>query len=252
MGLSGSLVELKEANEARANKNALLREKLDGMRNEVQSQMNGMFENMFGLDPSSILSEDEIRKHMREAFDKFDKDKSGLLGQWEFNQAWFSLGLKGSEAELKDAFDSVDTNKSGQVDLEEFIQAVKSERMAEFSLKKVLDTMGVKYATAEQRYAAFKKATARRRLMKKQMEENIRTVTKDIIAKLANVSEKPVPQRDIQGEKQYKTLRDTFDAFVFSEAIDLAFSSPSGKFLTNDTLSESFLVSDKLSLTITL
>merc|ERR1719494_546549 len=63
--LSGSLVELKEANEARANKNALLREKLDGMRNEVTSQMNGMFENMFGLDPSQILSDDEIRKHMR-------------------------------------------------------------------------------------------------------------------------------------------------------------------------------------------
>jgi Ca2+-binding EF-hand superfamily protein len=70
------------------------------MRNEVQSQMNGMFENMFGLDPSSILSEEEIRKHMRDAFEKFDKDSSGLLGQWEFNQAWFSLGLKGSEAEL--------------------------------------------------------------------------------------------------------------------------------------------------------
>jgi Ca2+-binding EF-hand superfamily protein len=194
------------------------------MRNEVQSQMNGMFENMFGLDPSSILSEDEVRKHMRDAFEKFDKDSSGLLGQWEFNQAWFSLGLKGSEAELKDAFDSVDTNKSGEVDLEEFIQAVKSERMAEFSLQKVLDTMGVKYATAEQRYEAFKKATARRRLMKKQMEENIRTTTKDIISKLANVSEKPIPQRDIQGEKQYKTLRDTFDAFDKDGSAELGYN----------------------------
>merc|ERR1719403_494615 len=118
--------------------------------------MNSMFANMFNVNPEDVLSEEEIRKHLTEAFNKFDKDKSGLLGQWEFNQAWFSLGLKGSEAELKDAFNGVDSNGSGQVDLEEFIQAVKSERMAEFSLQKVLDTMGVKYATAEQRYEAFK------------------------------------------------------------------------------------------------
>eukprot|EP00492_Amphilonche_elongata_P002204 TRINITY_DN2480_c0_g1_i1.p1 TRINITY_DN2480_c0_g1~~TRINITY_DN2480_c0_g1_i1.p1 ORF type:complete len:181 (+),score=44.24 TRINITY_DN2480_c0_g1_i1:121-663(+) len=60
--------------------------------------------------------------------------------------------------------------------------------------------------------------------MKKQMEENIRTVTKDIIGKLANVSEKPVPTRDIQGEKQYKTLRDTFDAFDKDGSAELGYS----------------------------
>ena len=59
-----------------------------------------------------------------DAFRKFDEDGSGELGQWEFQQAWFFLGLKGTEDEIKDAFIGVDTNGSGVIDPEEFMKAI--------------------------------------------------------------------------------------------------------------------------------
>jgi len=40
----------------------------------------------------------------------------GELGQFEFQQAWFFLGLKGSESEVADVFKSVDKNNSGLID----------------------------------------------------------------------------------------------------------------------------------------
>ena len=76
---------------------------------------------MMGLDPVDVLSDEEINKHLTDAFNKFDEDKSGELGAWEFKQAWFFLGLKGSRAELDASFASVDANKSGLIDLNEFI-----------------------------------------------------------------------------------------------------------------------------------
>merc|ERR1712146_792027 len=76
--------------------------------------MAAMFESL-GLKPEDVLSDEEIDKHLTEAFNKFDEDGSGQLGQWEFMQAWFFLGLKGSEDEINDSFKSVDTNNSGLV-----------------------------------------------------------------------------------------------------------------------------------------
>ena len=49
--------------------------------------------------------------------------------------------------------------------------------------------------------------------MKKEYEENIAKVTKDIIKKLATVANREVPQKDADGEQLYNTLKDTFNAF---------------------------------------
>merc|ERR1712176_35312 len=65
---------------------------------------NALFGKMMGMDPEDLLSEEEINKHLSDAFHKFDEDNSGQLGQWEFMQAWFFLGLKGTEEEIHDAF----------------------------------------------------------------------------------------------------------------------------------------------------
>lgn len=73
-----------------------------------------MLTNMLGLDPASLMTDEEIKKHLVEVFNKFDKDGSGQLGHWEFTQAWVFFGLKGSEDEIREVFDKVDTNKSGQ------------------------------------------------------------------------------------------------------------------------------------------
>merc|ERR1712053_30631 len=97
-----------------------------------------MIAQMMGVNPEDVLSDEEINAHLKQAFNKFDKDSSGELGEWEFTQAWFFLGLKGSEDEIKESFKSVDTNNSGLVDIDEFISAIKGSRMAELSLGSLL------------------------------------------------------------------------------------------------------------------
>ena len=71
---------------------------------DVQNDINGLLSNVLGMNPEDLLSDEEIEAHLREAFNKFDKDRSGQLGAWEFQQAWFYLGLKGTESEIKDAY----------------------------------------------------------------------------------------------------------------------------------------------------
>eukprot|EP00492_Amphilonche_elongata_P004485 TRINITY_DN4868_c0_g1_i1.p1 TRINITY_DN4868_c0_g1~~TRINITY_DN4868_c0_g1_i1.p1 ORF type:complete len:98 (+),score=23.81 TRINITY_DN4868_c0_g1_i1:324-617(+) len=95
----------------RKERNAVLRKRLQGMKGEVKAQINSMLKGM-GINPEDLLSDEEIRKHLTDAFKKFDEDSSGQLGQWEFKQAWSFLGLKGAESEISDAFASVDTDNS--------------------------------------------------------------------------------------------------------------------------------------------
>merc|ERR1711879_506390 len=104
-----------------------------------------MLANLMGIDPKDVLSEEEINKHLADAFNKFDEDNSGQLGQWEFTQAWFYLGLKGTSDEIDDAFKAVDTNNSGLVDLQEFQKAIKDERLLELNLGQFLNKLGVNY-----------------------------------------------------------------------------------------------------------
>merc|ERR1719204_689096 len=115
-----TLDEARQDNYKRAERNKLLRDRLTGMKGEIQSQIGGLLSDMMGLDPADVLSDEEINKHLTDAFNKFDEDKSGELGAWEFKQAWFFLGLKGTQAELDTAFAEVDTNHSGKIDLNEF------------------------------------------------------------------------------------------------------------------------------------
>merc|ERR1712156_1231533 len=129
-----------------------------------------------------------------------------------FTQAWFFLGLKGSEEEINKAFREVDTDRSGEVDLSEFMRAIKSERMEELNLKHVLGKMGVQLNNLDGQYDRFKATEQRRRLLKKKWEENIGALTKKIITKLSIVTSTPVPEKNPEKEKLYNTLKDTFNA----------------------------------------
>merc|ERR1712012_222225 len=60
--------------------------------------------------------------------------------------------------------------------------------------------------------------------MKKEYEENIAKVTKDIIKKLATVSNREVPQKDPDGEQLYNTLKDTFNAFDADGSAELGYA----------------------------
>ena len=78
----------------------------------------------------------------------------------------------------------------------------------ELNLKNVLDKMGVQYATSESELAAFQKTQARRRLLKKEMEEKVAQLTKELVSKLSGISSVEIPQRDPENEKVYKTLKE--------------------------------------------
>ena len=131
--------------------------------------------------------------------------------------------MKGSEDEIADSFKSVDTNKSGLVDIDEFMTAIKGSRMAELSLSNVLSKMGVQLNNLDGQFDNFKATEKRRRLMKKEYEENVAKTTKDIIKKLATVANRDVPQKDPEGEQLYNTLKDTFNAFDGDGSAELGF-----------------------------
>ena len=137
--LRDTLQEVRANNDVRADRNAKLRRRMDSMKSEVSAQMNGLISDLLGVDPRDVLTDEEINKHLTTAFNKFDEDNSGEMGNWEFTQAWLFLGLKGTESEINDAFTNVDKNNSGLIDLNEFITAIKSERLLELNLTRVFD-----------------------------------------------------------------------------------------------------------------
>merc|ERR1712110_545869 len=147
--LRDTLQEVRADQDKRATRNKRLRDRLENMKSDMGARMSELFANMAGVDPRDVMSEAEIDQHLTDAFNKFDESGDGQLGQWEFQQAWFYLGLKGTEDEIKDTFGEVDTNSSGLIDLKEFITAIKGERMLELSLTRVLNKMGVQYSDAQ-------------------------------------------------------------------------------------------------------
>jgi Ca2+-binding EF-hand superfamily protein len=211
--LRESLQETRMSAEERAGRNKRLRDRLENMKGEVSGQVNDLLSKMLGIKPEDILSGEEINAHLTEAFNKFDEDRSGELGQWEFTQAWIFLGLKGSEGEINDAYKGVDTNNSGLIDIDEFKTAIKGERMAELSLMSVLTKMGVQLKNIDGEYDRFKATMDRRRLMKKQYEEDLEKMTTVMIDKLYGLVKKTPPKQDPKVEKMYNTLKDTFNAF---------------------------------------
>merc|ERR550519_234554 len=231
--LKEALEESAAASGVRADRNKNLRARLENMRGDVANQMNDMIAQMMNINPEDVLSDEEINAHLKSAFNKFDKDSSGELGEWEFTQAWVFLGLKGTEDEIKESFKTVDTNNSGLIDLKEFQTAIKNDRLLELNLGQFLNKIGVNYQSNADQYAAFAAAQKRRRIMKKEYEDNVAKVTKEIIAKLSDLSDAEVPKKDPKHEQQYQTLRDTFDAFDKDGSLELGYEEyrESWKFL---------------------
>jgi Ca2+-binding EF-hand superfamily protein len=174
---------------------------------------------MAGLDPIEALSEEDILQLLRDAFDEFDKDKSGEMGIGEFTQAWGFLGLKGTPEEINDAFKQVDVDNSGVVSFKEFAQAIKSNRLSEMSVSVVLRKMdgqlgnlGKYMDKVRGDLDVLRKTEQRRRLMKEEWEANIDQKTLEIIDKLNDALGNP--KREIgDEEKFYNTLQETFNAY---------------------------------------
>jgi Ca2+-binding EF-hand superfamily protein len=74
-----------------------LRARLENVKKEVSGTVNALRSQMMNCNPEDLMTDEEINKHLTDAFNEFDKDSSGQLGEWEFQQAWFFLGLKGEK-----------------------------------------------------------------------------------------------------------------------------------------------------------
>jgi hypothetical protein len=107
--------------------------------------------------------------------------------------------------------------------LKEFQTAIKGDRLLELNLGQFLNKIGVNYQSNADQFAAFNAAQKRRRIMKKEYEDNVTKVTKEIIAKLSDLSDVEVPKPNAKLEQQYQTLRDTFDAFDKDGSLELGF-----------------------------
>jgi len=59
-----TLQEVRANNDVRAERNAEFRQRLDGMKCQVSSQMNALLGDLLGVDPRDILSDEEIEAHL--------------------------------------------------------------------------------------------------------------------------------------------------------------------------------------------
>jgi hypothetical protein len=71
------------------------------------------------------LSGQALEKAIREAFDKFDTDKSGRIDREEFAKAMHFLGLRLDKAQNHILFNECDVDGSGEIDREEFSHMIK-------------------------------------------------------------------------------------------------------------------------------
>ena len=77
-----------------------------------------------------LNNEEFIKEAAKDAFNKFDKDKSGELDVNELEEVMkdFSNDVKidpPTKKDVQDVLKMIDTNKSGKIDLNEFCQFIK-------------------------------------------------------------------------------------------------------------------------------
>jgi hypothetical protein len=71
------------------------------------------------------LSGPALEDVIKEAFDKFDTEKSGLLDQQKFEKAMHALGLRLTADKYRELFEKFDEDRSGEVDIHEFMHMIK-------------------------------------------------------------------------------------------------------------------------------
>ena len=76
------------------------------------------------------IPQDQLDEY-KDAFDMFDKDKSGDISAKELASLFRSLGHKMSDNEIKDMIDEIDTSGDGNISFEEFIHLMQKIEIAE-------------------------------------------------------------------------------------------------------------------------
>ena len=71
------------------------------------------------------LSGPALEAVIKEAFDKFDTEKSGLLDLQKFEKAMHTVGLRLTADKYRKLFETFDEDRSGEVDIHEFMHMIK-------------------------------------------------------------------------------------------------------------------------------
>ena len=71
------------------------------------------------------LSGPALEAAIKEAFEKFDADRSGMIDRQEFEQAMATLGLRLTADEFSELLEKFDADKSGEIDIDEFLHMIK-------------------------------------------------------------------------------------------------------------------------------
>lgn len=80
-----------------------------------------------------VSGEEDEMETLREAFNVFDRDKSGFISALEIKQVFLDLGERLSDADVQSLILVADTNNDGHISFEEFCKIVKSSPKTNFS-----------------------------------------------------------------------------------------------------------------------
>jgi len=155
---------------------------------------------------------DDLDAQLEDAFKKADSSKSGQLNLWQFSQAWSALGLGGNEEELKGLFSSSERlgGMSKGMDLRQFMRVVKTQRLAELSLRSRLATLEYLFSKIEGGSVA---TSTRRRMQRQKIDEEMFDLLGKMIDAVLPLTDDALSQGYIAKRDRYVKLREAFNKF---------------------------------------
>ncbi|CCK71480.1 uncharacterized protein KNAG_0H00640 [Huiozyma naganishii CBS 8797] len=88
------------------------------------------------------LTAEQIQE-FRDAFDLFDKDKSGSISASELTTVMKSLGLTPSEDEVRDLMNEIDQDGNNEIDFDEFLSLMARQANAMDSEQELIEAFKV-------------------------------------------------------------------------------------------------------------
>jgi len=190
-----------------------LKDRLSILQREVTNKTERMVQRMRGVtgDQASIKL-DDLDAQLEDAFKKADSSKSGQLNLWQFSQAWSALGLGGNEEELKGLFSSSERlgGMSKGMDLRQFMRVVKTQRLAELSLRSRLATLEYLFSKIEGGSVA---TSTRRRMQRQKIDEEMFDLLGKMIDAVLPLTDDALSQGYIAKRDRYVKLREAFNKF---------------------------------------
>ncbi|CAF0764636.1 unnamed protein product [Rotaria sordida] len=128
-------------------------------------------------------------KDLRDAFDLFDRDKSGTISLSELEQVLIALNFKPTDSLVRKVMKEMDIDGNGSVEFDEFVKVMKNVYERKFTddemrrVFKCFDIDGSGYVTADELHEILKRLN--RDISKNQIREVINEVDMDHDGKIS-------------------------------------------------------------------